>query len=98
MLEYGRINISKGTDIHKTNASKKWDICHCWYFLDKNFKHEPYLCNGCNDLMRKAININDVAIVSIKGNDYMIDSWYKSKDDVVSIMNNSDLKEKTGLL
>ena len=44
MLEYDRI------DINKTNASKVCDICHYWYFLDKNFKYEPYLYNGCHDL------------------------------------------------
>ena len=63
-------------------------------FLDKNFNHEPHLCNGCDDLMQKAINFNDVAIVSVKGNDYGIHFWYISKDDAISIMNNS---EKTGL-
>ena len=42
-------------------------------FLDKNFKYGPYLCNGCHDLIQKAVNFNDVAIVSIKGNDYRID-------------------------
>ena len=70
MLEYDRIYISEGIDINKTNASKECDICHCWYFLDKNFNYEPYLYNGCHDLMQKAINFNDVAIVSIKRNDY----------------------------
>ena len=59
-------------------------------FLDKNFSHEPYLCNGCDDLMQKAINFNDVAIVSVKGNDYGIHFWYISKDDAISIMNNSE--------
>ena len=44
------------------------------------------------------MNSNDVAIVSIKGNDYRIHFWYLSKDDAISIMNNSDLNEKTGLL
>ena len=29
---------------------QKCDICHYWYFLDKNFKYESYLCNGCHDL------------------------------------------------
>ena len=72
MLEYHRIDISEGIDIDKTNASKWSDVCHYWYFLDKNFKYEPYLCNGCHDLMQKAMNFNDVAIVSIKGNDYSI--------------------------
>ena len=41
------------------------------------------------------MNFNDVAIVSIKGNDYRIHSWYMSKDDAISIMNNSSLNEKT---
>ena len=35
MLEYDRIDISKGVDINKTNASKKCDILYYWYFLDK---------------------------------------------------------------
>ena len=43
MLEYDKINISEGTDINKTNASEECDICHYWYFLDKNFNYEPYL-------------------------------------------------------
>ena len=95
MLEYDRIDISERIDINNTNASKECDICHYWYFLDKNFKYEPYLCNGCHDLMQKAMNFN-VAIVSIKGNDYRIYFWYISKDDAISILNNSNLSGKTG--
>ena len=49
MLEYDRIYISEGIKIKKTNASKECDICYYWYFLDKNYKYEPYLCNGCHD-------------------------------------------------
>ena len=67
------------------------------FFLDKNFNYEPYLCNGCHGLMQKAINFNDVAIVSIKGNDYRIHFWYMSRDEAISILHNSGLNEKTGL-
>ena len=74
------------------------DICHYWYFLDKNFNHEPCLCNGCHDLMQKAINLNGVAIASIKGNDYRNHFWNMSKNDAINIMNNSNLNEKTGSL
>ena len=66
MLEYDRIDLSEEIDINKTNAPKECDICHYWYFLDKS-NYEPYLCNGCHDLMQKAMSFNDVAIVSIKG-------------------------------
>ena len=72
MLEHDRIDISEGIDMGKTNKSTECDICHHWYFLDKNFSYEKYLCNDCHDLMQKAMNFNDVAIVSIKGNDYRI--------------------------
>ena len=48
--------------------------------------------------MQKAMNFNDPAIVSVKGNDYRIHFWYMSKDDAINIMNNSDLSEKSGLL
>ena len=66
MLEYDRIGISEGIDVNKTNASKESDICHYWYFKDIGFKHEPYLCNGCYDLMQKATSFNDVALVYVK--------------------------------
>ena len=72
---------------YKTKASKECDICRYWYFLDKNFNYEQYLCNGCNDLMQKATSFDDVAIVSSKGNDYRIHFWYMSKNDAISIMN-----------
>ena len=70
MLEYERIDISEGIDVNKLR--KEYHICHYWYFLDKNFKYEPYFCNGCHYLMQKAMNFNDVAVVSIKGSDYRI--------------------------
>ena len=94
MLEYDRIDISEGIDVNKTNASKECDICHYWYFLNKNFKYEPNLCNGCHGLMEKAMNFNDVTIVSIKGTNYRIDFWYTSKDDTINIMSNSNLNDK----
>ena len=44
------------------------------------------------------MNFNDVAIVSVKQSDYRIHFWYMSKDDAISIMNNFNLNEKSGLL
>ena len=94
MLEYVSIDISEVTDISKTNASAECDICHYWYFLHTNFKYEPYLCNGCHELMPKAMNFNDVAIVSVKGSGYRLHFWYTSKKDAINIMINSNLNEK----
>ena len=83
MLEYDRIDISEGIDIDKTNKSKECHICHYWYFLEKNFNYEKHLCDGCYDLMQKAISFKHVAIVFIKGNDYRIHFWYMSKHDAI---------------
>ena len=48
--------------------------------LDKNSGYEPYLYNGCHNLMQKTMNFNDVAIASVKENDYRIHFWYMNKD------------------
>ena len=98
MLEYDRIDISEGIDINKTNAPKECKIFHYWYYKDIGFKYEPYLFNGCHGLMQKAIGFNDVATVYVKGSAYKIHFWYISKDDTISIMNNSNLIDKMGVL
>ena len=98
MLEYDRTDILEGIDVNKTNASKKCDICHYWYFKDIGFKYKPYLCNDCHDLIQKTMNFNDVAIICVKGSAYRIHFWYMSKDDAISIMNNSNLIDKKGVL
>ena len=98
MLEYDKIYISEGIDINKTNASNECDVCHYWYLLDENFNYEPYGRNGCHYLMQKAINFNDVAIVSVNGSNYRVHFWYMSKNDAINIIKNYNLNEKSGLL
>ena len=98
MLEYERIDISEGIDVDKTILSKECDICHYWYFKDIGFKHEPYLCSGCHDLMQKAISFNKIAIVYIKGSAYRIHFWHMGKNDAINIMNGSNLVDKRGVL
>ena len=85
MLECDRISASKGIDVNKANDSKECNICHFWYFL-----FEPYLCNGCHDLMQKAMKFNNVAIVSVKESDHRIHFWYMSEDEAINVMKNSD--------
>ena len=80
---------------------KECDICHYWYFKDIGFKHEPYLCNGCHDLMQRTMSFNNIAIVAIpyvKENASRINFWYVSKDDAINIVNGSILLDKRGVL
>ena len=98
MLEYDRIDISEGTDANKTSSSKEFDFCHYWCFKDIGFRYEPYLCNGCHDLMQKAMSFNNVAIVYVKGSAYRVHFWHMSKDDANNIINGSNLVDKSGVL
>ena len=97
MLEYNKINISGGIDINKTNLLKECDICHYQYFKNIGFKYDKYLCNGCHDLMQKAVSFNNVAVVYVKGNAYRIHFWCMDKDDAINIMNGSNLVDKRGV-
>ena len=60
--------------------------------------YEPYLCNGCHDLMQNAVTFNNAVIVYVKGGAYRIHFWYMSKDDVINIMNGSNLVHKRDVL
>ena len=98
MLEYDKIDISEGIDVNKTNLQTKCDICHYWYFKNIGFKHEPYLCSGCHDLIQKAMSFINIAIVYVKRNAYRIHFWYMSKDNAINMMNGSNLADKRDVL
>ena len=98
MLEYDWINISEGIDVNKIHLSKECDICHYWCFKDIGFEYEPYFCNGCHDLMQKALSFNNIVIVYVKGSAYRINFFYISKDGAINITNGSNLVDKKGVL
>ena len=98
MLAYERSDISERIDVNKTNWLKECDTWHFWYFKATGFKYEPYLCNECHDLMRKAMGFNNIVIVYIKENAYRIHCWYMSKDDAINIMTDSNVIDKRDVL
>ena len=48
--------------------------------------------------MRKAMTLHNFAIVYVKGSAYRMHFLYMSKDDAISIMNNSNLIDEKGVL
>ena len=70
MLYFDRIDLSEGADVNKTIKSNECDICHYWYFLNKVFKFQPFVCNRCHDLLMIPMNLSDIAILKIKNADY----------------------------
>ena len=64
-------------------------------FLKQILDSSKKACNGCHDLMQKAMSSNDNVVVYVKGNNYRIHFWYVSKDKTINIKKNSDLKCKS---
>ena len=94
MLQYERIDISKGIDFGKTNKSVECMICHYWYFKDIGFKCQPYVCNGCHDFSMIVQKLGDFVILRVKGVDYRCCVVNMSKKDAVSLVNNYVLDNK----
>ena len=95
MLYYGRTNVSEGINVNKTSASKEFDICHYWYFLDKGFKFQTNVCDGCHDLLMMSMSLSDIAILNIKSDDYRCIISRISKIEAINLMRNIDLTEKS---
>ena len=73
MLEYERIDVSEGIDVNKSSdKSRKCELFHFWYFLDKNFNYQRFYCNNCHDMSMKAVSINNLAVIYSKENAYRI--------------------------
>ena len=68
MLYYDRIDISEGTDVNKTSASK--DIYHYWYVWNYSFNFQPNVCNRGHDLLMMSESLSDISSLNIKGSDY----------------------------
>ena len=79
MLDYERIDITEGIDVHMSNKSKECMLCHYWYILDKIFSYGPYLCNGCYNIMQKCNKCKNIAIAHVKKSAYRIYFLYMSK-------------------
>ena len=98
MLAYDRIDILEGIDIDISDKSKECMLCHYWYFLNKNFRYGPYLCDGCYNIMQKSITFENIAIAHIRESAYRIYFLYMSKHEAKKLINNSNLTDKKGAL
>ena len=80
MLEYDRIDISEGIDIHKCEeTSARCSLCNFYYFLDKNFSYGPFLCNDCYDMSLKAVSMQNLTIINHNGNHCRVNFAFISK-------------------
>ena len=66
---YYRIYLSKELALIK-HVHEKSAIFHYWYFLDKWFKFQGYICNRSYEILMLSTNLNDSAILIVNYADY----------------------------
>ena len=98
MLEYDRIDLSEGIDANKTSNSKECILCKFYYFLNKNFNYQTYLCDECHDISTKATTMQNLAIIYHGGNVYRVNFVFMSKNDTFNLIKNSNIIDKKGVL
>ena len=89
MLQYEKIDVSKGIDVNKTSASKECELCHYWFFKDVRFKLEEDVCNKCHDLLTMAYSLKNIAILSGKGATFRCLLMGIGKKEALKKLNNS---------
>ena len=94
MLYFYRIDVSEGIDVNKTRESKECDICHYWYFLDKDFTFQPNVCNRCHDLFIMSMKLTGIAVLNIKSADYPCIIGGISKNEAINLMQSTNLTRK----
>ena len=94
MLYIDRIEVSEGIDVNKTSESKECDICHYWYFVDKGFKFQPNVCNGCHDLLMMSMNLSNINILNVKSVDCHCIFSEISKNEAINLLENINLTRK----
>ena len=67
MLQYKEIDVSERIDTDKTSASKERMLCRYWYFED--------VCNKCYDVLMNAYELENIAILNVKGFDFRFILW-----------------------
>ena len=68
-----------------------------WYFLDSGYKYEPELCNSCYDILMMAYELENIAILNMKGVDYRCVISNTSEYDAIDRLDNFKIDDKGSL-
>ena len=99
MLEYDNIDINEGIDINKNKlVSKECITYNYWYFINRNFNYQRYVCKGCHDMSLKISSMHNLVIGYNNGNAYRINFEFMSKNNAVYLIKNAAIIDKKGIL
>ena len=67
-------------------------------FLDKNFRYQKHLCDGCHDMSMKPNSMHNLAIAYNNGSGYRINFVFMSKNDALNLIKIALIIDKRGVL
>ena len=94
------IDNSEGTDVVRDSgvfSSKQREICHVYFFKNRNFNNQPYVCNECHGGSLRAQSLADFKIVTNKKGTYRVVRNI-SYNEITCLLEKSDLNKKVGYL
>ena len=98
MRYFWKIDVFGGIDINKTSASKEYDICHYWYFLNYSFRFQPNFCNRCHDFLMMPMNLRNIGMLNIEGFDYCCIISLISKNKAIKLKQTPNLTKKWNII
>ena len=100
ITESEQIDNSEGTDVVLNSgvfSSKQCEICHCYFFKNRNFNYQPFVCNECHGVSLVAQSLADLKFITIKKGTYRVVSNILY-NEITRLLETSDLNEKNGYL
>ena len=103
MLYYYKITESDGLDtterqdVVRNNhilSSKQREICDFYCFKNRSFNYQPYICNECHFITVRSASLDDIKIVTVKGETYRVIAKNISNDRFIYLLKTNDLSEK----
>ena len=94
MLYYDRTEVFKGIGIDEISESNECNIWHYWHFLDKEFKFQSDICNGCHDLLIIFVNLSNITILNIHDANYCCIISGISKNEAIKLIQNINFTAK----
>ena len=89
MLYYDRIDISKGTDLTKSNSSKECMIAAIGF--SHGFKFQDFVYDRCHDLTMLCLNISDITIITV---DYRCIIYNICKSVAIDLLKNTVIEDR----
>ena len=95
MFYYMQIYVSEGININKTNHLFECKIDHYRYSFKIQFTCQIDICECWYNMLEKAMNFREVAILLVQRNRYRIYFSELSKDDAIDMIKKLDLDVKS---